>query len=231
MAFLRSVRLESRTFFWAAVSARSWPVSKRVWLTVWLEREEGLLVLGDLRGEGPVLVAEVDQVADVGDRVRERVGRQDRLEHRRPIAVVGGPEVLGQDRLALGQLGRLGVLLGLDLGELGVEVGELGDLAVVDLLDRVDLAGHLLDVGLDVGEVGVDPDELGRGRLHDDAQVGLQPVELGDLALLGGDLAPRAPSAGRARSTGRRRSRPGGAPSDPLRSGSEEPRDQTEADP
>ena len=152
------------------------------------EREERLLVLGDLLGEDLVLVADVDEVADVGDRVGERIGRQDRLEERRPVAVVGRPDVIGEERLALGELGRLRVLLGLDLRKLGVEIGELGDLRVVDRPDRVDLDRHALDLGLDVDQVGVDPVELGRGGLDDDPQVGLEPVELGDPGLLGLDL-------------------------------------------
>ena len=72
--------------------------------------------------------------------------------------------------------------------QLGVEIGQLGDLVVVDRLDRVDLGGHVLDVGLHGGQVGVDPGQLRRRGVDDDAEVRLQPVELGDLALLGGDL-------------------------------------------
>ena len=96
--------------------------------------------------------------------------------------------MLGEERLALRELGRLGVLLGLDLGQLGVEVGELRDLVVVDRLDGVHLDAHLVDLGLHVGQVGVDPVELGaRGRDHS-AQVRLEPVELGDPILLRLDL-------------------------------------------
>ena len=125
-AFLRSARLASRTFFWAAVcSLELAGVEARLGDRL-VERGERRLVLADLGGEGLVLVADVDEVADVGQGVRERVGRQDGLEERRPLAVVGRPDVLGEEGLALGELGRLCVLLGLDLGELGVEVGELG---------------------------------------------------------------------------------------------------------
>ena len=164
-AALRSARLPSRTFFWAAVAARSWPVWKRVSSTVWLRAKSVFWSFGDLLGKGLVLVADVDQVADVGDRVGERVGRQDGLEHRRPVAVVGGPDVLGEERLALLELGVLGVLLGLDLGELGVEVGELADLGGVERLDGLDLRRGADDLGLDRGQVGVDPGERLAGRL------------------------------------------------------------------
>ena len=64
------------------------------------------LVDGDLVGERLVLLADVDVVAHLGQQVGERPARQERLEERGPVGVVGAPDALGEERLALGELGR-----------------------------------------------------------------------------------------------------------------------------
>ena len=56
----------------------------------------------DLLGEGLVLLADVDVVAHLGEEVGERPARQERLEQRRPVGVVGAPDAVGEQGLALG---------------------------------------------------------------------------------------------------------------------------------
>jgi hypothetical protein len=146
------------------------------------------LVGGDPGRERLVLLADVDEVAHLGQQVRERAARQEGLEQRGPVAVVGAPDPFGQDRPALRQLGLLGRLPRLEVDELGVEPGQLVDQGVVLALDRVDLVADRVDLGLDAGDVGVDLAKAA-GRLADiGRQPGLEPLQAGDLRLLGGDV-------------------------------------------
>ena len=153
-----------------------------------MERRERLLVLGDLVGERLVLLADVDVVAHLGQQVGERAARQERLEERRPVRVVGAAEAVGEERLALGQLGPLGGLARLDVDQLRVERLELLDERGVVGLDHLDLGFHALDLDLDRVEVGVDALQL-VGRLLDAVrEVRLERVELLDLGPLLLDL-------------------------------------------
>jgi hypothetical protein len=135
-----------------------------------------------------VLLADVDRVADLREDVRERAGRQERLEHRGPVGVVGLPQALGEDGLACAQVDRHHHLLDGDPVELDVELLELADLGVVGALDDVDLGRHRVDRRLDRGQVGVDAGQLALGRVDLGAEVGLEGVDLVDLRLLGGKL-------------------------------------------
>jgi hypothetical protein len=56
-----------------------------------VERSEGLLVDGDLVGQRLVLLADIDEVAHLGQQVGERSARQERLEERGPVGVVRAP--------------------------------------------------------------------------------------------------------------------------------------------
>ena len=153
---LSSRRLWSRARFWAAVClAQVVRLGARV-LGRLVERGERGLVLRDLVGERLVLLADVDVVAHLGEHVGERAARQEGLEERRPIGVVGAPQALGEELLADRQVGLLGDLLGLDDDQVGVERLELDDEVVVVAPDHVDLGFHRGDLDLDRGEVGVD---------------------------------------------------------------------------
>ena len=153
-----------------------------------MELGERLLVLGDLDGERLVLFADVEVLAHLGQQVGERAARQEGFEERGAIGVVGAAEAVGQERLALGELGALGRLLGFDADELAVERRELLDEPVVVGLDDRDLGFHALDLDLDRGQVRVDALELVGGLLDAVGQVRLERVELLDLGLLGGDV-------------------------------------------
>ncbi len=80
-ARLKSASLASSFAFWTAVWARRSSAAAGCRATDWLSvaREASSL---DLLGEGDVLVADVEVVADVGQGVGEGVGRQDGLEER-----------------------------------------------------------------------------------------------------------------------------------------------------
>ncbi len=176
-----------------------------------VHRGEIRLVPGDLLGEGLVLLADVDEVAHLGQQVAERPAREERLEQRCPVAVVRAPDALGQQRLALAQLGPLLVLLRLEAGQLHVEHLQLEHQVVVGLLDDLDPAGHPGDLRLDRRQVGVDAGELVPRRGDIRGQARLQGVELGDLGLLELDLllhlgGPR-PGVRQLVAAGRRRQR------------------------
>ena len=104
-----------------------------------VEGEEGRLVGRDLGRQDMVLVAEVDQVADVAHGIGERRGRQERLQDRGPVLVVGRPDVIGQEALGRSEVGRLLLLLAIEPDQGEVEVGQVLDLAVVGRLDDVHL--------------------------------------------------------------------------------------------
>ena len=162
-----------------------------------VERGERGLVLRDLVGERLVLLADVDVVAHLGEHVGERAARQEGLEERRPIGVVGAPQALGEELLADRQVGLLGDLLGLDDGQVGIERLELDDEVVVVAPDHVDLGFHRGDLHLDRGEIGVDALEDAGGVLDLRGELALEGRQLGDHLRLGGhvllDLRPGAP--------------------------------------
>ena len=68
-------------------------------LDVLVQRGERLLVVGDLLGERLVLLADVEVVAHLGEQVGERPARQERLEQRGPVGVVGAADAVGEEAL------------------------------------------------------------------------------------------------------------------------------------
>ena len=153
-----------------------------------VERGQGRLVERDLVGQRLVLLTDVDEVAHLGQQVGERAARQERLEERGAVGVVGAADALREQSLALGELRLLGDLARLDDHELRVEALDLRDERVVVGLDHVDLGLHVRDLHADLGEVGVDPAQL-RGRALDlRGQGALERVEVRDPLLLGRDF-------------------------------------------
>ena len=154
------------------------------------------LVADDLVGERLVLLADVDRGADIVQDVGEGSGRQERLEHRRPVGVVGLPETVGEQVLPGAQVDRHDGLLHVDPVELVVQTLELQDLAVVLLPDDVDLLRHDVDRRSDLVEVGVDPAKLRLRRGDLRAEVGLHRVDLRDLGFLVAELLVKSVLAG-----------------------------------
>ena len=128
------------------VSARSVSVWARVVVDRLVDRGERLLVPDDLLGEHLVLLGEVVDVADLGDDVGERAARQERLEERRPVGVVGLADPLGE-QLPCARRARTALAPppGSRVRELVVEELELGDEREVLLLDGLDPDDHLVD--------------------------------------------------------------------------------------
>ena len=57
-------------------------------LDVVVEHLQHLLVGADLLGQKPILLGEVEVIADLGQDIGEVAARQERVEDRRPIGVV-----------------------------------------------------------------------------------------------------------------------------------------------
>jgi hypothetical protein len=153
-----------------------------------VERGERLLVLNDLEGECLVLLADVDVIAHLGQQVGEGAARQERLEERGAVGVVGAPDTIREQRLALDQLGLLGHLACSHDHELRIEALDLGDEVFVVGLDHIDPGLHVVDLDADLLEVGIDAAQLG-GRVLDLGREGaLERVEVRDLCLLLGDF-------------------------------------------
>ena len=72
-----------------------------------VDRRERLLGLGDLVGEGAVLLADIDVVGHLREQVGERATGQERLERRRPVGVVRAADAIGELGPALGELDPL----------------------------------------------------------------------------------------------------------------------------
>ena len=83
LAFSSSARRRSSFCFWTAVSWRRALVWSRVAPTVWWSASSVSRSSRDLLGERPVLLAASSCGAHLGEHVRERGARQERLEHAR----------------------------------------------------------------------------------------------------------------------------------------------------
>ena len=125
-----------------------------------VDRRERLLGLGDLVGEGAVLLADIDVVGHLREQVGERATGQERLERRGPVGVVRAADAIGKLSPPLGELDALRGFLRHDPLELGVHRDELLHEVFVDGLDLVDLGRHPGDLLADRIEVGADLPEL-----------------------------------------------------------------------
>ena len=92
--------------------------------TVWWISASSSWSLRDPVGERLVLLADIDEVAHLGEHVRERPAGQERLEQGGAIGVVGVADPFGEQRLALRELGLLGCLPRLEIDQLGIEAGQ-----------------------------------------------------------------------------------------------------------
>ena len=122
-----------------------------------VEAEQRLAVLVDLRRQRLVLVgASSWELISASMSVNVGPG-EERLEHRRPLRLVGLADALGELAPSARRAPPSSRLLGLDPLDLEVEVGELADQRLVRGLDLVDVVDEVRDAALGRREVVGDP--------------------------------------------------------------------------
>ena len=146
VAFLRSSSRRSSFCFWTARLLADEVGRLAGVLDRPVERDQRLAVEGDLLGERPVLLGDVELAAHHGEHVRERRAGEEGLEQGRPFRLVGVADAVGELGLAVAELVLLARLLELDALELEVEVAEVADEAVVRRADGVDVVDQGVDL-------------------------------------------------------------------------------------